>query len=334
MSFKALVTDRDAAGVVSSRVTTLQDVSLPDGDVLVAVEWAGLNYKDALCLNGLGSLVKTYPHVAGIDFAGRVVESRNARYHPGQPVVLTGWRVGEQHWGGYAQRARVDAGWLVALPKKLSTRNAMVLGTAGLTAMLAINKLKAEGINADSGDILVTGAGGGVGSLAVMLLARLGYRVTAVTGREELAQKLIRIGASDVIPRSQVMSGSGRVLDKERWIGAIDPVGGAMLAEILKKMRYGGVVTVIGAAGGTDLPASVIPFILRGVSLIGIDSVMQPFEQRVAAWDRLSTLFVPSAYEPFVEEAELSELPALSARILDGGIAGRVIVNPRDPVVS
>jgi acrylyl-CoA reductase (NADPH) len=334
MSFKALVTDKDAKGVVSSEVTTLQDVSLPQGDVLVAVEWAGLNYKDALCLNGQGNLVRTFPHVAGIDLAGRVVESSNAKYHPGQAVVLTGWRVGETHWGGYAQRARVDAGWLVALPKKLSTRSAMVLGTAGLTAMLAINKLKAEGISAKDGEILVTGAGGGVGSIAVMLLARLGYKVTAVTGRAELAQQLIRIGASDVIPRSQVMSETGRVLDKERWIGAIDPVGGPMLAEVLKKMRYGGVVTVIGAAGGADLPASVIPFILRGVSLIGIDSVMQPFDARVAAWDRLSTLFVPSAYEPFVQEARLADLPGLSKTILDGGIAGRVIVNPRDPVVS
>lgn len=334
MSFRALVTDKDAEGVVSSEVTTLQEVSLPEGDVLVSVEWAGLNYKDALCLNGLGSLVKAYPHVAGIDFAGRVVESRNELYHPGQAVVLTGWRVGELHWGGYAQRARVDAGWLVALPKKLSTRTAMVIGTAGLTAMLAINKLKAEGISADSGDILVTGAGGGVGSIAVMLLARLGYRVTAVTGRPELAQRLIRIGATEVIGRAQVMTETGRVLDKERWIGAIDPVGGPMLAEVLKKMRYGGVVAVIGAAGGADLPASVIPFILRGVSLVGIDSVMQPFEARAAAWDRLSSLFVPTAYEPFVEEAQLEQLPGLSKRILDGGIAGRVIVNPRDPVVS
>lgn len=334
MSFRALVTDKDAKGVVSSEVTSLQEVSLPEGDVLVAVEWAGLNYKDALCLNGLGNLVKTYPHVAGIDFAGRVVESSNAKFHPGQAVVLTGWRVGETHWGGYAQRARVKADWLVALPRKLSTRNAMVLGTAGLTAMLAINKLKAEGIAVNDGEILVTGAGGGVGSIAVMLLARLGYKVTAVTGREELAQQLIRIGANEVIPRSQVMTESGRVLDKERWIGAMDPVGGPMLAEVLKKMRYGGVVTVIGAAGGADLPASVIPFILRGVSLIGIDSVMQPYEARVAAWDRLSALFVPTAYEPFIKEARLADLPELSKTILKGGVAGRVVVNPRDPVVS
>lgn len=334
MSFTALVTDKNAEGVVSSKLTTLQEVSLPAGDVLVAVEWAGLNYKDALCLNGLGNLVKTYPHVGGIDFAGRVVESRNAAYHPGQAVVLTGWRVGELHWGGFAQRARVEGGWLVALPKKLSTRSAMVLGTAGLTAMLAINKLKAEGISQESGEILVTGAGGGVGSIAVMLLARLGYKVAAVTGRPELGELLTRIGAASIVPRAELQAPTGKALDKERWAGAIDPVGGAMLAEVLKKIRYGGVVAVIGAAGGADLPGSVIPFILRGVSLIGIDSVMQPYEHRVAAWDRLSTLFVPSAYEPLVTETVLDDLPALSQSMLKGGIAGRVIVNPRDPVVS
>lgn len=334
MSFKALVTDRDAKGVVSSKVTTLQEVSLPEGDVLVAVEWAGFNYKDALCLTGIGNLVKTYPNVAGIDFAGRVVESSDARYHPGQAVVLTGWRVGELHWGGYAQRAQVNADWLVPLPKRLSTRNAMELGTAGLTAMLAINKLKAGGISPGDGEVLVTGAGGGVGSIAVMLLARLGYQVVAVTGRPELGEQLMRIGATSIVPRSEITSGSGKVLEKERWAAAIDPVGGPMLAGLLKKIRYGGVVTVIGAAGGAELPASVIPFILRGISLVGIESVMQPFEARVAAWDRLSTLFVPSVYEELVHEARLEDLPALAETILQGGVAGRVIVNPRDPVVS
>jgi acrylyl-CoA reductase (NADPH) len=334
MSLKALVTDKSAKGVVSSKVIVVDEAALPEGDVLVAVEWAGLNYKDALCLNGLGNLVRTYPHVGGIDFAGRVVESRNAKYHPGQAVVLTGWRVGESRWGGYAQRARVEAGWLVALPKKLSTRNAMVLGTAGLTAMLAINKLKAEGISPDAGEILITGAGGGVGSIAVMLLARLGYQVAAVTGRPEMADLLTRIGATTILPRAELLEPSGKVLDKERWIAAIDPVGGVMLAEVLKKIRYGGVVASIGAAGGADLPGSVIPFILRGITLAGIDSVMQPFEHRVAVWDRLATLFVPSAYEPLIQEARLADLPALSQTILAGGIAGRVIINPREPVVT
>lgn len=330
MSFVALVSRRLDTGEVESRVETLDTAALPDGDVLVAVEWAGLNYKDALCLNGMGNLVKTWPHVAGIDFAGRVVESRSGRYHPGQAVVLTGWRVGELHWGGYAQRARVKSEWLVPLPKALSTRDAMILGTAGLTAMLAINRLKAEGINHDCGDVLVTGAGGGVGSIAVMLLARMGYKVTAVTGRPALGERLRQMGAESVISREDIAEPSSKVLDKERWAGVIDAVGGPMLGEILKSVRYDGVVAAIGAAGGASFVGSVIPFILRGVTLAGIDSVMQSYEQRLAAWDRLSTLYSPAVYAALVEEARLEALPALSRTMLEGGIAGRVIVNPRD----
>ncbi len=330
MQFKALVSNADSKGAVSSSVELVEASALPDGDVLVAVEWAGLNYKDAMCLSGLGNLVRNYPHVAGIDFAGRVVESSSARYHPGQAVVLTGWRVGEVRWGGYAQRARVDAGMLVALPKPLSTRSAMALGTAGLTAMLAINKLRAAGL-APGSEILVTGAAGGVGSIAVMLLARLGYKVVAVTGRAEMAEPLMRIGATSVLPREELLTGSGKLLDKERWAGAIDVVGGPLLAEVLKKIAYGGAVAAIGMAGGTDLPTSVIPFILRGVSLIGIDSVMAPYEARVAAWERLSTRFVPAAYEEFVREARLEDLPGLAGQVLKGSVAGRVIINPRDP---
>lgn len=333
MSFKALVSDKTDKGV-QSKVIEVDDAQLPEGDVLVAVEWAGLNYKDALCLNGLGNLVKTYPHVAGIDFAGRVVESRSAKYHPGQAVVLTGWRVGELHWGGYAQRARVKAEWLVPLPKKLSTRDAMVIGTAGLTAMLAINRLKADGVRHDSGEVLVTGAGGGVGSIAVMLLARLGYKVAAVTGRAELGEALKRLGAQTILTRGEAAEPSKQVLEPERWAGVIDTVGGPMLAEILKRVRYDGVVTAIGVAGGAEFPGSIIPFILRGVTLAGIDSVMQPFDQRVAAWDRLSTLFSTSVYAEMVEEAGLADLPALSQKILKGGIAGRVIINPRDRLES
>lgn len=329
MQFKALVSNADSKGAVSSSVELVEASALPDGDVLVAVEWAGLNYKDAMCLSGLGNLVRNYPHVAGIDFAGRVVESSSARYHPGQAVVLTGWRVGEVRWGGYAQRARVDAGMLVALPKPLSTRSAMALGTAGLTAMLAINKLRAAGL-APGSEILVTGAAGGVGSIAVMLLARLGYKVVAVTGRAEMAEPLMRIGATSVMPREELLTGSGKLLDKERWAGAIDVVGGPLLAEVLKKIAYGGAVAAVGMAGGTDLPTSVIPFILRGVSLIGIDSVMRPYEARVAAWERLSTLFVPAAYEEFVREARLEDLPELAGQVLKGSVAGRVIINPRD----
>jgi acrylyl-CoA reductase (NADPH) len=328
---RALITRRDEAGKVASKVEEVEEGRLPEGDVLVAVDWSGLNYKDALCLTGLGNLVKTYPHVAGIDLAGRVIESRSARFHPGQAVILTGWRVGETHWGGYAQRARVKAEWLVPLPKKLSTRDAMVLGTAGLTAMLAINRLKGEGITPDLGNVLVTGAGGGVGSLAVMLLSRLGYTVSAVTSRAELGDQLRKLGAAEIVSRDELLKETGKVLDKELWAAAIDSVGGAMLGQVLKKIRYGGAIASIGAAGGTDFPASVIPFILRAVALVGIDSVMAPFEMRNAAWDRITDLFSASAYEGLVEEARLEDVPALAEKILKGGIAGRVIVNPRDP---
>jgi acrylyl-CoA reductase (NADPH) len=334
MPFRALVTDIDAKDVVSSRLQDLGDERLPEGEVLVAVEWSGLNYKDALCLTGQGNLIKAYPHVCGIDLAGRVIESRDVRYHPGQAVVLTGWRVGEIHWGGFAQRARVKADWLVPLPRKLSTRDAMVIGTAGLTAMLAANRLKGEGLALDQGDVLVTGAGGGVGSMAVMLLARLGHRVTAVTGRPEFGDQLKRLGADRVLRREDLLKPTGKVLDKEQWAAAVDPVGGPLLGEVLKKIRYGGAVALIGAAGGTTWEASVIPFILREVSLLGIDSVMVSFEARQAAWDRLTDLFVPAVYEPLVTEASLGDLPSLAARMLKGQISGRVLINPRDPVAS
>ncbi|WP_055045420.1 MDR family oxidoreductase [Devosia sp. A16] len=331
MSFRALVTDRLVDGELRSSIKTVTEEQLPDGNVLVAVEWAGLNYKDALCLSGQGGLVRNYPHVAGIDFAGRVVESSDARYHPGQAVILTGWRVGELHWGGYGQRARVNADWLVPLPKRFSTRTAMMLGTAGLAAMLAVNRLQAEGVRAGDGEVLVTGAGGGVGSIAVLLLSRLGYRVAALTGRPELAEQLTRLGASRIVRRDEVLTPTGKVLDKELWSGAIDSVGGPLLGEVLKKVRYGGAVAAIGNAGGRNWDASVIPFILRNISLCGIDTVMQPFEARRSAWDRLTTLFVPAAFEPMLTEARLEDLPGLAAQMLEGRITGRVVVNPRDP---
>jgi acrylyl-CoA reductase (NADPH) len=330
MSFSALVTRQAAGGGVSSAVEHLDDSALPDGDVLVSVEWAGLNYKDALVFSGQGNLVRTYPHVGGIDFAGRVVESRDDRYHPGQPVVLTGWRVGENRWGGYAQRARVDAGMLVPLPKPFSSRTAMMLGTAGLAAMLAINRLQGEGIKPGDGEVLVTGAGGGVGTIAVMLLARLGYHVAALTGRAELGDQLTRLGASRIVARQDLLVPTGKVLDKETWAGCIDTVGGPLLGEVLKKIRYGGVVAAVGLAGGAQWDASVAPFILRGVSLSGIDTVMQPFAARQAAWGRLTNLFVPNAYEPLLREARLADLPALASELLAGRVAGRVLINLRD----
>lgn len=327
---RALVTTKDDSGKVASKIGTIDDAKLPEGDVLVAIEWSGLNYKDALCLNGLGNLVKTYPHVGGIDFAGRVVESRSPRFHPGQAVILTGWRVGELHWGGYAQRARVKSEWLVPLPKKLSTRDAMVLGTAGLTAMLAINRLKGEGVTPSRGPVVVTGAGGGVGSLAVMMLSRLGYKVAAVTGRPELGDELKRLGASEIVARGDLLKDSGKVLDKEAYAGAIDMVGGDLLVQILKKVKYDGAVASIGAVGSPDFNGSVIPFILRGVSLLGIDSVSAPIESRLAAWDRITDLFSSTAYNDLVHEHTLDDLPGLSKKMLKGGVSGRVVINPRD----
>lgn len=331
MPFRALVTSKDESGKISSAVEAVADERLPEGEVLVDVEWSGLNYKDALCLNGLGNLVRTYPHIGGVDFAGRVVESRDDRYHPGQAVVLTGWRVGEIHWGGFAQRARVKADWLVPLPRNLSTRDAMVIGTAGLTAMMAVNRLKGEGLSVDRGEVLVTGAGGGVGSVAVLLLSRLGHSVTAVTGRPELGEQLEHLGASAILPRDELLTPSGKALDKERWAAAIDPVGGPLLGEVLKKISYGGAVALVGNAGGITWQASVIPFILRGISLLGIDSVMAPYQARLAAWDRLTDLFAAAAYEPLVTEATLEEVPAIAARMLEGQVAGRVIITPRKP---
>jgi acrylyl-CoA reductase (NADPH) len=329
MSFKALVTRKDAGGRVASAVEEVDEAPLGEGEVRVGVEWAGFNYKDALCLTGRGNLVRTYPHVAGIDFAGRVIESRDPRYHAGQGVILTGWRVGELHWGGFAQQARVNADWLVPLPKSMSTREAMVLGTAGLTAILAINRLKSAGLATGGGPVLVTGAGGGVGSMAVLLLARLGHEVVAVSGRAELTGALAKLGAASVVGRDAVITQSGKGLDKERWAGAIDTVGGQMLAELLKKIARDGGVAAVGNAGGVEFAGSVLPFILRGVTLFGIDSVVQPFDARVAAWDRLSTLFVPAAYASWVEEAALAELPAVAERILAGQVRGRVVVDLR-----
>lgn len=328
MTFTALVTDKDADGVVTSNIAELDEKDLPEGNVLVGIEWAGFNYKDGMALAGLGGLVRAYPHIGGVDFAGRVIESTDARYHPGQAVVLTGWRVGEWHWGGFATRARVDADWLVPLPETLSTRNAMVLGTAGLTAMLAVNKLKSEGIRPGDGNILVTGAGGGVGSMATLLLARLGYKVHAMSGRPDLADDLRSVGAGEVVGRDVLASSSKKLL-KPRWVGAVDTVGGAPLGEMLKQIHPGGCVAAVGLAAGDEWDASVIPFILRGVTLAGIDSVMQPYERRAAAWDRLASLFDFSAYERMVTEIGLADLPGASSEILAGRVRGRVIVDPR-----
>lgn len=328
MVFQALVTNKNESGKVASAIAEMDESVLPPGNVLVGVEWAGFNYKDGLVLNGLGGLVRDYPHIGGVDFAGRVIESSDARYHPGQAVILTGWRVGEIHWGGFATRARVDADWLVPLPKSLSTRDAMVLGTAGLTAMLAINRLKGEGIMHQAGPVLVTGAGGGVGSIATLLLARLGYAVSAMSGRAELSEDLLALGAAEVVGR-EILAPSVKKLVTPRWVGAIDNVGGAPLGELLKQIRPGGCVAAVGLAAGDGWEASVVPFILRGITLAGIDSVMQPYVARVAAWDRLASLFSPAVYERMVTEARLEDLPRLATEILAGRVKGRVVVRPK-----
>lgn len=329
MSFRALVTDKDASGKVYSAVHLLEDDRMPDGDVTVDVDWAGLNYKDGLCLTGAGGLVRNYPHVAGVDFAGTVRDSADARYRPGDQVVLTGWRVGEVHWGGYAERARVKADWLVPLPEGLSTRDAMIVGTAGITAMLCVIRLEAAGVTPASGEVLVTGAAGGVGSIAVSLLARSGFEVVALSGRPEHADALKGLGARRIIERDAFLAKPDKVLETAQWAGAVDSVGGKILGKLLKQIKYGGAVAAVGNASGIGLDTNVLPFILRGVSLLGVDSVMQPYAQRVSAWSRIVGEFDRAAYSDMLTEVDLDRLPAAAEQILAGQVKGRILVNPR-----
>lgn len=326
MPFTALVVDRSEDGAISQNVRDLDDSALPEGDVTVAVEYSTVNYKDGLCLTGQGGLVRTYPHVPGIDFAGTVETSSDPRYKPGDEVILTGWRVGENRWGGYAAKARVKADWLVPLPNGISARQSMAVGTAGLTAVLALQALEAHGLAPDKGEVLVTGAAGGVGSVAVALLAASGYRVAAVTGRPETEDYLKGLGASRIIPRAELAEVSKKPLEAETWAGCIDAVGGAMLARVLGQMKYGGSVTAVGLAGGANLPATVIPFLLRSVNLLGIDSVLQPFANRVSAWNRIASGLPMEKVEAMVSEVGLPDLPKIGADILQGAVKGRVVV--------
>ncbi len=325
--FKALVVDKDAEGKTFAAVKELQDAQLPDGNVTVAVQYSTLNYKDGLCLGSGGGLVKTYPHVPGIDFAGTVEASDDPRYGPGDKVVLTGWRVGEIHWGGYAQKARVNADWLVPLPQGLNTRQAMAIGTAGLTAMLAVRALEKQGLHTDQGPVLVTGAAGGVGSVAVAILAQLGYEVAAVTGRAEQGEYLQGLGAGQIVAREELNEVSRRPLEREVWAGCIDAVGGEMLARVLGQMKYGASVAALGLAGGAQLPTTVLPFILRGVNLLGIDSVMRTYDDRIDAWARLASDLPLQKLEAMVQEVGLAELPDLGRAILKGQVKGRVVVD-------
>lgn len=325
--FRALVLEKEGDAAVA-HLRELEESALPAGDVTVAVEYSTLNYKDGLALSPSGGgIVRTYPHVAGIDFAGVVETSEDARYKPGDKVVLTGWRVGETHWGGYAQKARVKADWLVPLPQGLTTRQAMAVGTAGFTAMLAVMALEEHGLTPAKGEVLVTGAAGGVGSVAVAMLARLGYQVAAVTGRAETELYLRDLGAARIVARAELAEVVKRPLESETWAGCVDAVGGAMLARVLGQMKYGGSVAAVGLAGGVSLPASVIPFLLRGVNLLGIDSVTVPYERRVKAWARVVTDLPMAKLEAMVRTAGLGELPALGEAILKGGVQGRVVVD-------
>ena len=325
--FNALVMNKDEeSGLASAAIEQMDVDQLPAGDVVVAVEYSTVNYKDGLCLSAKGGgLVRNYPHIGGIDFAGTVESSEDPRYKAGDKVVLTGWRVGEVHWGGYAQKARVKADWLVPLPAGLDTRQAMAVGTAGFTAMLSVMALEDHGIK--DGPVLVTGAAGGVGSVATAILAALGHEVAGVTGRPETGDYLKSLGATQIVAREELNEAIKRPMEAETWGGCVDAVGGEMLARVLGQMKYGSSVAAVGLAGGAALPTTVIPFLLRGVNLLGIDSVMQPYDNRVRAWGRIAKDLPMDKLEAMVQPAVLSDLPALGADILKGQVKGRVVVD-------
>ncbi|MBV8653957.1 MAG: oxidoreductase [Alphaproteobacteria bacterium] len=324
--FAALVL-HEVNGKVEPRLERVEEAALPAGDVTVKVEYSTLNYKDGMVLKGLGRLVRKYPHVGGVDFAGTVERSDSPDFKPGDPVLLTGWRVGEVQWGGYGQKARVKASMLVKRPDGLSAKRAMAIGTAGFTSMLCVMALEQQGVKPESGDVLVTGAAGGVGSVAIAILAKLGYRVTASTGRSATHDYLRGLGAATFIDRAELAKKPEKPLDSERWAGAIDAVGSTTLATILTQLKYRGAVAACGLAGGNDLPATVIPFLLRGVKLIGIDSVMCPQAERQEAWQRLVRDLPMEKLDAMIETVPLAALPDLAGRILKGETRGRVVVD-------
>jgi len=324
--FKALVL-READGKVSAKIERLSETALPDGEVIVDVEYSTLNYKDGLILKGLGRLVRKYPHVPGIDFAGRVSLSTAPEYKPGDAVLLTGWRVGELQWGGFAEKAKVKASQLVRLPQGLTAKRAMAVGTAGFAAMLAVMALEDHGLKA--GEVLVTGAAGGVGSVATAVLAKLGHTVVASTGRPETHEYLKGLGAHGFVDRAVLAQAPTRPLDSERWAGAVDAVGSTTLATVLTQMKYGASVAACGLAGGNDLPTTVLPFLLRGVNLLGIDSVMCPKPRREAAWARIVQDLPMEKLDAMTSVVPFAELPDLADRILKGATRGRVVVDVR-----
>ena len=323
-SFKAIVIEKAEHGQKVA-LDDFDEKDLMDGDVTVRVEWSTINYKDGLAITGKAPVVRRFPMIPGIDFAGTVESSAHASWKAGDKVILNGWGLGETHLGAYAQKARVKGDWLVRLPRNLSARDAMAIGTAGYTAMLAVMALERHGLDPQRGPIVVTGAAGGVGSVAVALLAKLGYHVIASTGRPHEAGYLKDLGAAEVIDRKE-LSGQPKPLAKERWAGGIDSVGSATLANMLSMTRYGGAVAACGLAGGMDLPGSVAPFILRGVSLLGIDSVQCPLTLRTQAWTRLESDLKRDKISTITAEIGLSEVITTAPRILDGQVRGRIVV--------
>jgi acrylyl-CoA reductase (NADPH) len=323
--FKAILIERDERPYRAA-LTSLDPERLPAGDVTVRVDYSTLNYKDALAITGRAPVVRQFPMVPGVDFAGTVTESAHSAYGVGDRVLLNGWGVGEHHWGGLAQLARVKGEWLIPLPQAFTARQSMAIGTAGYTAMLCVMALERHGVTPDSGEILVTGAAGGVGSVAVAVLAKLGFRVVAATGRTAEAEFLERLGAVEILDRGQ-FSNPGKPLAKERWAGAIDVVGSHTLANVCASMRYRGVVAACGLAGGLDFPATVAPFILRGVTLSGVDSVMCPRVDRLEAWSRLTEDLDVERLEFLTEEIALSQAIDGATALLEGRVRGRVVVD-------
>ncbi len=323
-TFKAFVIDKSAAGQ-TARIADFDDKDLMDGDVTVRVEYSTVNYKDGLAVTGKAPVVRRFPMIAGVDLAGTVESSTHPNWKPGDKVILNGWGLGETHLGAYAEKARVKGDWLVRLSANMTTRDAMAIGTAGYTAMLSVMALERAGLNPSRGPMIVTGAAGGVGSVAIALLGKLGYSVIASTGRPEDADYLEGLGASEVIERKE-LTGPPRPLGKERWAGGVDVVGSTTLANVLSMTRYGGAIAACGLAGGMDLPTSVAPFILRGVSLLGIDSVMCPLPLRQEAWRRLETDLDPAIVETMTNEIGLDDVIDAAQSIIEGRVRGRIVV--------
>jgi acrylyl-CoA reductase (NADPH) len=324
-TFDALVLTEDGESVARS-FETLPNDRLPDGDVTVRVRYSTVNYKDGMVVNGLGKLVRDYPHVPGVDFSGVVESSDHPDFAAGDEVVLTGWRVGEVHWGGYAGRARVKGDWLVKKPDGMSLKQTMAVGTAGFTAMLAVNRLEEMGLEKDAGEVLVTGAAGGVGSVAVAVLSRLGYTVAASTGRASTHDYLKDLGASEIVDRDELATPPKGPLGRERWAGCVDNVGAETLSSVLATMKYGATVAAVGLAGGPGLKATVLPFLLRGVNLCGIDSVMCPKPKREAAWARLAETLPLDVLDGLTTTKTLQDVPDLATAILKGQVQGRTVI--------